>query len=96
MSRKIIWTEEAVFMLQKTLEYWNNRNKTFIYSNKIISEVEAIEIKILENPYFLAKFNGNVNLYQRIFFKGKFSLFYDIKEDSIVIIHFRSNQQKPF
>ncbi|GJH41128.1 hypothetical protein RCZ04_16780 [Capnocytophaga sp. HP1101] len=94
---EIRWTEEAIKHLEETLDFWNKHNYSNIYPNKIISELNQVELAIAENPYFLAKFIESVRLYQRHFLKGKFSLYYDIiEEENVVIIKFfRSSSQKP-
>ncbi len=94
---EIIWTQQAKSSYFNTLKYWNNRNKSTLYSQKIIREVENLEFAIIKKPFFLSKYHKELNLYQRLFFKQKFSLFYELneKEKTIIVKHFRSNQQKP-
>lgn len=75
--------------------FGRTKNKSNDYPNKILDEVEKVEEQIKENPFFLSRHIENLNLYQRIFFKGKFSIFYEIQETLIIIHHFRSNKQKP-
>ncbi|MFJ1491644.1 type II toxin-antitoxin system RelE/ParE family toxin [Capnocytophaga canis] len=90
------WSFEAAENLEKTIQYWDNRTQSTEYSDKILDAIEELEAEISENPYFLAKFRKKVKLYQKIFFKGKFSIFYDIieEENTITIKHFKSNRQK--
>jgi hypothetical protein len=95
MQRKIEWSHEARMMITQTVNYWNERNQSYSYSNKILKEVDSLQKSILKNPYFLARRHENLGLYQRVFFKGKFSLYYKIEKDSITVIYFRSNKQKP-
>jgi plasmid stabilization system protein ParE len=95
---KIIWTAKAEENYFYTLKYWIEHNKSTAYSEKIIDETENVELSILENPYFLSRYHRSLNLYQKLFFKQKFSIFYEINESDkkIVIKHFRNNKQKPF
>ncbi|MDR2205215.1 MAG: type II toxin-antitoxin system RelE/ParE family toxin [Flavobacteriaceae bacterium] len=88
------WTKEAEINFDDTLEYWRNRNQSDTYSEKIILETRKTQNSIADNPH-LARFHDNANTYQRIFFKGKFSLFYKIKGETILITRFRDNRQKP-
>jgi hypothetical protein len=92
---EVIWTNEADISYNENLEYWANRNQSNLYSKRIILETKKIESSIANNPYFLARYHENIGLYQRTFFKGKYSLYYKIEKNSITIIHFRSNKQKP-
>lgn len=92
---KVVWTPTAEEAYFSNLEYWINRNKSNTYSLKLVEQVELIEKSISENPYFLAQYVDEIKLYRRIFFKGKFALFYGINEDKITIKYFRSNRQKP-
>ena len=94
---EIRWTEEAVKQLENTLDFWREHNYSDAYPNKIINELLIMALLGYLLPYFLAKFVESVRLYQRHFFKGKFSLYYDIieEENVIVIKFFRSSSQKP-
>ena len=48
---QIRWTEEAADGIEQTLNYWDRRNGTSTYSNKILDEAEKAVCQILENPY---------------------------------------------
>ena len=48
---KINWSDEARDVYYDTLHYWRVRNKSDYYSEKIIVEVEKIEVLIAENPF---------------------------------------------
>lgn len=92
---KIIWTPSAERSYFNTLKYWLNHNKSNTYSLKIINEVDLVLSEIVSNPFFLATFSTELNLYRKNFFNGKFALYYEIKENKIIIEYFRSNKQKP-
>lgn len=94
---RIIWTDNAIQTLDSNLLFWYNKTKSNDYPNKIIKEIEKVEEQIKENPFFLSFYIKDLNLFQKIFFKGKFLHFYGIyeAEDFIIIHHFRSNKQKP-
>ena len=83
---KTKWTINAKLALFNTLDYWTERNDSETYSNKI-----------QENPYQKNYYSEKINLYLKIFFKGKFALYYRIieEETTIWIIDFRSTKQKP-
>ena len=54
-----------------------------------------IKDEIKDSPYFLAQYIESLGLYKRSFFKGKFALYYQVKEELIYIVYFRSNKQRP-
>ena len=93
---QIRWTEEASDSIEQTLDYWCRNNGTFTYSEKILNETEKIEKEILSNPYS-KQYSDILDLYRKIFSKGKFSIYYKIDEaeEIIWIIDFRSNKQRP-
>lgn len=94
---QIIWTDTASDELDNNLLFWLNKNKSELYPNKILDEVEKVEKQLKENPLFLSHYIKSLNLFQRVFFKGKFSIFYEVFEkDNLIVIHrFRSNKQEP-
>ncbi len=92
---KIIWTPTAEKNLYLTLEYWINHNKSTEYSEKIIDQVDLVVKEIVKDPYFLANYITSINLYRKVFFKGKFAIYYEIVEKNIIIEYFRSTKQKP-
>lgn len=94
---KIRWNSKAISEYFATLDYWDERNQSYEYSLKIEKAVNQEIQNIKENPYFLAIYSPKLDMYRKIFFKGKFSLFYriDLEEDTIWIMIFRSNKQKP-
>ena len=51
----------------------------------------------MEDPYFLGKYDERLNLYRRTILKGRFLIYYEIKEKEAVIEiqYFRSSYQKP-
>ncbi len=93
---EIKWSPKALEMYNQTLEYWSDRNKSNLYSQKIIREVQLAEIEILENPFFLTDFFDDIKLYRKRVFNGKFYLFFEIfNKEVIYIYYFRSAYQKP-
>ncbi len=96
-SFSIIWSPKAIKMYNDTLEYWSNRNKSNLYSKKIMREVQLAEVEISEDPYFLTNFFEDIKLYRKRVFNSKFYLFFEIDNDekTIYIQYFRSAYQKP-
>ena len=93
-SMRVKWSGKARTELENTLDFWSENNKSDTYSVKIAIETEKVQKEIEEDPYFLAQYIEE-NVYQRIFFKKKFILYYEVKEDVVIILRFRSAKQKP-
>ena len=94
-SIRVKWSGKARTELENTLDFWSENNKSDTYSVKIAIETEKVQKEIEEDPYFLAQYIEEENVYQRIFFKKKFILYYEVKEDVVIILRFRSTKQKP-
>ena len=94
-SMRVKWSGKARTELENTLDFWSENNKSNTYSVKIAIETEKVQKEIEEDPYFLAQYIEEENVYQRIFFKKKFILYYEVKEDVVIILRFRSAKQKP-
>ncbi len=92
---KVVWLPTASEHLRVTLEYWITHNKSAVYSLKIVNKVIELEKEITKNPFFLATYLEHIKLYRKVFFGGKFAVFYEIEDKTIFIHYFRSSRQKP-
>ncbi|WP_314205875.1 type II toxin-antitoxin system RelE/ParE family toxin [Capnocytophaga bilenii] len=94
---KVFWTDRAEFEFKQTLAYWTIHNMSATYSNKILQETKILQKSLIESPYFLATYIEKIEAYRRVFFKGKFSVFYEVNEAEgiIRILRFRSSSQEP-
>ena len=94
---KVFWTDRAELELNQTLVYWTIHNMSDSYSNKILNETKQLEKELRESPYFLATYIEKMQSYRKVFFKGKFSVYYEVDEakQMIYILRFRSNSQEP-
>lgn len=92
---RVRWSAKAITELESTLDFWSQKNKSDAYSEKIAIEAENVQRELEENPYFLARYIEEEDIYQRVFFKGKFVLYYQIKEEVVMILRFRSTKQEP-
>ena len=82
---EIIWSPKAKDNLLETLEY----------SDKIIEEIKSLLQELSNNPYFMGRYIEKLNLYVRPILKGRFLIYFQLKEDnSIEIQHFRSSKQE--
>ena len=50
MVLEIKWTDEAKFQFKDILDYWEARNGTNTYSEKLLSSVEATIARLTEFP----------------------------------------------
>ena len=51
MHKQIIWAPKAELEYLSTLDFWIEHNKSSTYSQKIITEVEAAEKRIIQFPF---------------------------------------------
>lgn len=89
---KIFWTKIAQKQRDVIFEYYNNRNKSFIYSKKLKSEIKEYA-NILKQQPEIGKKITNSDL-RNIFF-GNYSLIYKRKLNIIYIAAFWDNRQNP-
>lgn len=89
---KIFWTKIAQKQRDVIFEYYYNRNKSFIYSKKLKSEIKEYS-NILKQQPEIGKKITNSDL-RNIFF-GNYSLIYKRKLNSIYIAAFWDNRQNP-
>ena len=94
---RVFWADTATYELEQILSYWTIHNMSATYSNKILQETKILEKSLIESPYFLATYIEKIEAYRRVFFKGKFSVFYEVNEAEgiIRILRFRSSSQEP-
>jgi plasmid stabilization system protein ParE len=92
MVRRLIWTVEARNSRKNIFEYWNNRNKSKVYSNKLnllFNENLKIVIKL---PEF-----GKPTYYPEIKYIiiSHFEIIYKITQTEIVVIDIWDTRQDP-
>lgn len=92
VKRTIVWTLTATKQRREILEYWNNRNKSTNYSEKIISFTKARLNIVLNNP-LIGKKTDFPNT--RVITLGHFSIFYQFNRKYIIITGFWDNRQDP-
>lgn len=89
---KIEWTKIAEYQLTDILEYWDRRNLSRSYSSKlskeVIKQVDFISLNPLSSQQLFSSKIRTSSL-------GNYSLFFEIKEDSIQILAFWDNRQDP-
>lgn len=62
---RIVWTNRVYDELDNNLSFRLNKNKSNVYPNKILDEIEKLEKQIKENPLVLYCYIESLNLFQR-------------------------------
>lgn len=93
----VIWDDEALNALENTYRFWNNKNKSTSFSEKIALEVDLLGKELADDPYFLARYIEKEDLYQKSFFKNRFYIYYQVDEalEIVYILYFRGAAQEP-
>lgn len=91
-KRTVKWTRTADIQYVGILEYWFKRNKSNIYSKKLIKIVSERTKQIAEKPFIYksADFKDT-----RMASLGNFNILYKITDKEIIITAFWDNRQDP-
>lgn len=89
---KIVWTATALKQRNHIFEYWNNRNKSKSYSQKINTKAKARISLLKTNPNLgvPTEIEGT-----RVLALGHFSIVYKRIDYNIIITAFWDNRQNP-
>lgn len=91
MAKKlVIWTETAWKQRREILKYWNLRNKSTLYSEKLILQIKERIQLIIENPE-AGKPTNFKNTRQVAM--GNFSIYYKIENETLIVTAFWDNRQ---
>lgn len=92
VERVVRWTETAAIQRREILKYWTNRNKSTLYSEKLINLIfEKIRMILQNSTSFKLTDYPNT----RVSVLGHFSIFYQITESELIITAFWDNRQNP-
>lgn len=92
MAARLIWSALALQQKREILDYWNNRNKSKIYSRKLNQLINAAAELILIHPKLGRKTNfQNV----RLKIVRDYWLAYRIKQDQIQILTIWDARRNP-
>jgi plasmid stabilization system protein ParE len=89
-KRNVIWTRTSDLQFAGFIEYWVKRNKSNIYSKKLVKLVSERTKQIAENPllYKVTDFQD-----VRVASLGNYSIYYKVSETEITITAFWDNRQ---
>ncbi len=89
---KVVWSPKSVEQVIYTYKYWNHRNQSTRYSNKLEKSRVLAEKRISKNPFLFPKTKlENV----RVYIISHFKIFYEISDSEINIVSFFDSRQKP-
>jgi len=89
---RLFWTETALKQRNQIFKYWNAKNKSNLYSKRLLSAISERTTSLLTFP----EMGKEVDIEKtRVISLEHFSLFYDLDEDKIVVISFWDNRQNP-
>lgn len=92
MAKKIIWSRQATIALFEILEYWDDRNKSKVYSSKLFRQLQSDAKSILNFPLKGKKIEGrNV----RFVVSGVYLLIYRINKENIEIVELWDGRRNP-
>jgi hypothetical protein len=88
----IFWTANAIRQRNIVLDYWNERNKSTVYSEKLILKINH-RINLLKTNPHLGKRTNFLNT--RILSLGHYGILYREIKGQIIITGFWDNRQDP-
>ncbi|OIP50726.1 MAG: plasmid stabilization protein [Flavobacteriaceae bacterium CG2_30_34_30] len=91
-KRNVIWTRTADIQFIGILEYWVKRNKSNIYSKKLVKLVSERTWQIAEKPLI---FKATDFKDVRVASLGNFSIYYKVSGEKVIITAFWDNRQDP-
>jgi len=91
-KKRIVWSREARLDFKATLEFYNERNGSNTYSRKLADQIlDAIE-KLQRNNFLGIKTSDSEI---RVLIKSTFSIFYELKEEEILILIIWDSRRNP-
>jgi plasmid stabilization system protein ParE len=91
-KRDVIWTRTADIQFVGILEYWVKRNKSNIYSKKLVKLVSERTKQIANEP-LICKATDFKDV--RVASMGNFSIYYKVSDKEIIVTAFWDNRQNP-
>jgi toxin YoeB len=92
MVRRLIWSVEARTSRKNIFDYWNNRNKSKIYSNKLNYLFKENLINVIKLP---ESGNPTKNDDTKFIIVSHFEIFYKITSSEIVVLDIWDTRQNP-
>ncbi len=90
---KVIWSDNAKNELIEIVQFWNNKNQSTDYTDKLKFHIE-LGINLIKNKPKLGMKSNLVGVRMRLILKNYY-LIYEIKENEILILQFWDVRQNP-
>jgi toxin YoeB len=92
MVRRLIWSIEARTSRKSIFDYWNNRNKSKVYSNKLNKLFKENLFIVTKLPHF-----GNPTKHEdtKFIIVSHFEIIYKITDTEIVVLDIWDTRQNP-
>lgn len=92
MAKRLIWTIEARNSRKNIFDYWNNRNKSKVYSRKLNSLFDENLKIVIQLPEF-----GKPTFREdsKFIIVSHFEIFYKITPNEIVVLDIWDTRQNP-
>ena len=92
VKKPIVWSEKALQELEDILDFYNNRNQSTSFSQKILTFTESVLHAIAENERIGRKSKFDKI---RVFPLKQFLIIYEISHNQIEVLSFWDNRQNP-
>ncbi len=92
MVRRIVWSIEARTSRKNIFDYWNNRNKSKIYSNKLNLLFKQNLITITKLPEVG---NSTINKEAKFIIVSHFEIIFKVTDNEIVVLDIWDTRQNP-
>jgi len=91
-KKRIVWSKEARLDFKATLEFYNERIGSNTYSRKLAARIFNLIEKLQSNNFLGIKTSDSE---VRVLIKGTFSIFYELKEEEILILIIWDSRRNP-
>lgn len=92
VKKKIIWTKRTHSELYETLDYYTNRNKSRIYSEKLYKEIQQ-RLRKLDFSIVLPQKTSKPNIFY--FTYKHVSVFFSFQENTIFVKALSNDRRNP-
>lgn len=92
MAKRIVWTDKAQSDRFSIFEYWNNRNKSKLYSKKLNNLINESLILVSKHP-LIGKRTDVENV--RVKLLRDYLIVYEEAENEIVVLTIWDNRRNP-
>ena len=91
-GKRVIWSSKANQELIQILDYFNKRNGSTAYSQKLLNHIE-ISLTTLLKSEFIGRLTSNKRT--RVLVLNNYLIFYESGEKTINVLSFWDNRQNP-